>query len=141
MGGMIAQEAILMDPCRFGSLTIMSSHSGGLLAAVPPFDGLKSLISIGSLKNSYGSVDVGLSMLFPDHYLEQPVKMEALSKDDHVGFDFGTIQDLYRMRMARRARKQIEGTGKYRPAPLCKYMWVSLVLVCMRFLGDSFLVL
>lgn len=39
MGGMIALELVLLDPKRFGSLTLMNTHAGGILGTVPPLTG------------------------------------------------------------------------------------------------------
>eukprot|EP00656_Telonema_subtile_P040275 TRINITY_DN4533_c0_g1_i1.p1 TRINITY_DN4533_c0_g1~~TRINITY_DN4533_c0_g1_i1.p1 ORF type:complete len:452 (+),score=67.74 TRINITY_DN4533_c0_g1_i1:292-1647(+) len=72
LGGMISTEAFLARPQLFRSLSMISSHAGGVDAIVPPMRGwLPFLRTFGSI-DSGAALDAGLELLFPVEWLDVP---------------------------------------------------------------------
>eukprot|EP00924_Labyrinthula_sp_SR-Ha-C_P002234 snap_masked-scaffold_19-processed-gene-4.29-mRNA-1 protein AED:1.00 eAED:1.00 QI:0/0/0/0/1/1/2/0/454 len=96
MGGMIAQELVLHNPRKFASLSLISSHSGGILGTFPPPIGLQPMLQTFSsfsktlTKLTNGQISTprasrfneeslkigkpvifGVRMLFPEEYLNR----------------------------------------------------------------------
>lgn len=61
MGGMVAQEALLMDPSRFGSLTLIATHAGGIVGTLPPPHGAMPLLQTFGGLGGTGALDAGIS--------------------------------------------------------------------------------
>jgi len=110
MGGMAAQELVLMDPSRFASLTLLSTHSGGLLGTIPPFHGLSPMLKCFGGGASVRTLDGGLEMLFPKDHLKDDVPRDALHPDDldDENFPMKTWRHFYAKKFIRRARKYQE---------------------------------
>lgn len=64
MGGMISLEAALARPDLVSSLTLISTHGGGL-GTIPPIHGLYKLVSVFRCTGMSGAVDFGIDVMFP----------------------------------------------------------------------------
>lgn len=70
MGGMIALEAVLLNPSRFLSLTLLSTHAGGILASLPPISSLTAFARTFTSKDLVDLLDNSLVLKFPLHYVQ-----------------------------------------------------------------------
>ena len=70
MGGMIAVEAVLQNPSRYTSLTLLSTHAGGMMAALPPLSSLKSFVKTFTSKDLVNVLDNSLELKFPLDFVE-----------------------------------------------------------------------
>jgi len=70
MGGMIAQHVALQQPDRVLSLSLIATHAGGRMAAIPPMNGIRWLIPslVGSRARRRRGVE---RLLFPKDFLER----------------------------------------------------------------------
>ena len=66
--------AALLAPSRLASLTLISTHAGGLLGTLPPTDGIGKFLACFSSLGGTGAVDAGLDMLFPASFLDRRQK-------------------------------------------------------------------
>lgn len=126
MGGMIAQEAVLMDPSRFGSLTLISTHAGGLVGTIPPPHGAMPLLrTFGSLGGyqaldagqdgtflQYIDVALGVELLFPRRHLEETIDHASTYSDITPEYPIKTRREHYAYKMIQRARKYVESNGE-----------------------------
>mmetsp|Transcript_23109 Transcript_23109/g.43129 ORF Transcript_23109/g.43129 Transcript_23109/m.43129 type:complete len:434 (-) Transcript_23109:3-1304(-) len=106
MGGMVAQELILMAPSRFESLTLISTHTGGLVTA-PPLHGwkpfLKTFVGLGGVK----SLDAGLEISYPKEHLDTDIP-DARPEGFKIDVPLTTNRLKYAYHNLRRARKFVE---------------------------------
>lgn len=134
MGGMAAQELVLMSPQRFASVTLISTHAGGLAGTIPPFHGFKPFLkTFGSLEG-YKSVDAGLDLLFPGEHLDKEIDPNTvdLGGQYHPEVPLSTNRLKHAYFLIRRARKYIEsghapeitldGVGRQLPAVVSHYV-------------------
>ncbi len=110
MGGMTALELILMDPKRFGSLNLISTHAGGVLGTLPPLHGLPKFLATFGALGGVGSLDAGLNLLFPESHLEKRLDENAQTYRDEYNpkVPLRNYRTLYGYDMICRARKYVE---------------------------------
>ncbi len=70
MGGMVAQELALTQPHRFLSLSLIATHAGGRLNAVPPKEGLQKFVEAQSA-DPEKRVAAILDLLYPPGWLAE----------------------------------------------------------------------
>ncbi|GBG24425.1 Hypothetical Protein FCC1311_006432 [Hondaea fermentalgiana] len=110
LGGMVAQELVLLDPKRFSSLTLVSTHAGGVMGTLPPPRGIIPGLRAcwGLARGGTHAIDAGLDMLFPPSFLDAPCPK------DHTYNGFAPTEVLRTNRehsaflLIRRARKYVE---------------------------------
>ncbi|MCC6646230.1 MAG: alpha/beta hydrolase [Polyangiaceae bacterium] len=71
MGGMIAQELALLAPTRLRSLTLIATHPGGVLAALPPLAGLARFVQANTSRPE-GRVRALARLLYTPEFLRSP---------------------------------------------------------------------
>jgi len=87
MGGMITQELALLDFKRFASMTLVSTHSGGLhsllmtLRNVPV--GLKTLATTFLSSDPNERLKSGLKLLYPEEFLDKQTYNEEKGEHEH----------------------------------------------------------
>ena len=69
MGGMVTQELVLLAPARFLSMTLVSTHAGGLVS-MPPFHGVYQLVRLLFSSSKNDALAGGLLTLFPQSFLD-----------------------------------------------------------------------
>lgn len=92
LGGMIAQEVALAAPHQVGTLTLISTHAGGLRCYVPPFSAMISLSRQLFAKGEKEQARVLLETVFSTHHLRKPGRKEHLSI---IHKEFPTVLDFY----------------------------------------------
>mmetsp|Transcript_4585 Transcript_4585/g.6835 ORF Transcript_4585/g.6835 Transcript_4585/m.6835 type:complete len:419 (-) Transcript_4585:105-1361(-) len=103
MGGMVAQELILMDCKRFtGSLTLISTHAGGLWGSLPPTRGLLRMVRAFTTLEGPECLDAGMDILFPVEHLD------LTCQAPEEGVEIKTNREKYAFAMIKRARKYVE---------------------------------
>lgn len=78
MGGMVAQHLALMAPERLASLSLIATHAGGPLAALPTLEGLK-LFAQANLGPASERPRTLLKLLYPPEYRSR-VRLDLLSE-------------------------------------------------------------
>jgi pimeloyl-ACP methyl ester carboxylesterase len=112
MGGMIALEIVLMDPQRFASLTLCSTHAGGLVGTKPPMHGMRPFVKCFSSLGGGDALDSGIELLYPTSHLNAKASnAEAFFRDIKPEIPIDTYRRKYAFAMIRRARKYIEVAG------------------------------
>jgi pimeloyl-ACP methyl ester carboxylesterase len=112
MGGMVAQELVCLAPERVASLTLISTHAGGLVGTMPPRHGLRPFLKCMSALGTAQSVDGGLELLFPRAFLDEPAEHAQVLRDEPglaipaVELSSNRLKHAYYM--IRRARKYLE---------------------------------
>ncbi|KAG0049176.1 hypothetical protein BGZ83_006002 [Gryganskiella cystojenkinii] len=91
MGGMIAQELVLMDLKRFASLCLTSTNAG---RAVPPFSAL-SFVSRVSLVKPESRPSVIVETLFPETWLNQTPEGPSSSYETNREFALMGIKKMF----------------------------------------------
>jgi pimeloyl-ACP methyl ester carboxylesterase len=112
MGGMVALEMVLMEPQRFASLSLCSTHAGGLVGTKPPTHGMRPFIKCFSSLGGGDALDAGLELLYPMSHLDAiDPHAEAYFRDIKPEIPIDTFRRKYAVAMIRRARKYIEIEG------------------------------
>jgi pimeloyl-ACP methyl ester carboxylesterase len=92
LGGMIAQEFALAVPQQVATLTLISTHSGGPRAFVPPISAMLSLARHAFAKGDREQARILLETVFSTRHLNKPGRKEHLSI---IHKEFPTILDFY----------------------------------------------
>jgi len=92
LGGMISQEIALAVPHQVASLTLISTHAGGLRCYVPPVSAMVSLARQLFAKGEKDQTRILLETVFSSHHLKKPGRKEHLSI---IHKDYPTILDFY----------------------------------------------
>ena len=131
MGGMIATELALKlksaGDIDVASLTIISSHAGGIRGTLPPATGINSFVKCFSNLGGCDAVDAGLDLLFPSNYLDRVIAFDrggavVATKEVlpfRVGIDVvkeNSVRHHCAKRLIVRARRYVESLkGKHFP--------------------------
>lgn len=102
MGGMISLEACLKEPSRFISLTLLSSHAGGMLLSMPPLSSMYTFLKTFSSRDLVDVLDNSLELKFP---------IEFVNERDSDG---KPRRELLVKQILRRQRKYIEGIKEHK---------------------------
>jgi len=92
LGGMIAQEYALAVPHQVATLTLISTHSGGPRAFIPPVSAMLTLSRQAFAKDDKEQVRILLETVFSSRFLKKPGRKEHLSI---IHKEFPTILDFY----------------------------------------------
>ena len=155
LGGMVSLEAALHRPDLFKSVTLISTHAGGLLGTLlPPWGILPFLRTFGNL-GSVSALDRGMELLLPTQYLDCEVEdvheelgnvaSTVLGSNDRVTNRFKTAHELIQqgrkyIESGNGPEIRLEGTLKQITAALTHHVgWDRLYY--LKVSGISFLVI
>jgi len=111
MGGMIALETLLMDPGRFSTLTLISTHAGGIRGTLPPVYGFKPFLATFGALGGVSALCAGINLLYPSHILDQELSDADYKRyygESEPEYKIRTYREHYGTAMIKRARKYVE---------------------------------
>jgi len=124
MGGMIALETVLEQPSRFASVTLISTHAGGIRGTIPPIRGLWPFLkTFLCSRNEVDIINSALEIKFPRPLLERDLQREDHARASDCGnyfpaykidkhWDQLSTRNRLGMSILRRMRKIGERVGK-----------------------------
>lgn len=153
LGGMAALEAALHAPELFQSVSLLSTHAGGVVGTMLPPNGIQPFLKTFGTLGTVGALDAGMELLHSIDYLDTELKQVPADVQRQVelcGFK-GTVTNRFKtaFELIQEARKyfesgefpeiRIEGTLKQMTAAVTHYVsWDRLQH--LKSSGISFLV-
>lgn len=157
LGGMVAIEAACLRPDLYRSMSLISTHAGGLVGTMLPPWGISPFLRTFTNLESADAVDAGIELLFPKSFLDSDIEQDVHHQSELfqktlskvMGSNERVTNRLHiAWQMIHQARKyveagtqpiRVEGTLKQMSAALTHYVsWERLLF--LKVSGIRFLV-
>ncbi|KAH9254067.1 hypothetical protein BASA81_007942 [Batrachochytrium salamandrivorans] len=112
LGGMAALESILHSPRQFQSVSLLSTHAGGIIGTMLPPNGIPPFLGTFAALGSVGALDAGMELLHAKAFLDTDlvvVSAEIQAQADKAQVT-GTITNRFQTayELILQARKYVE---------------------------------